>query len=104
TEMRQQHRGLASDPRITIRRVRRDLLVTHIHKLHFAVFHRRENSDVRVTAKAENMAHSATFQISDQMICDSVFHKSRSPLCANILMKPPQHSLGVRSDAGKQKK
>src|SRR5947207_9534722 len=109
--MRQQHRCFMSHSRISVRSMCGDLLVTHVHKLHLAVFHRGEHRNVGVTAQPEHMAHASPFQVTNQVICDGVFHgftvsvsKNSSTSCPNTVTKRLQHAFCIRPDSRKQVK
>ena len=52
----------------------RDLLVPDIDEVDVAVFHRRENRDVRVPAQSEYVPNPALLEIPDQQFGRSCAH------------------------------
>ena len=74
SQMRQHDRGAASHTRIGVRRMTRDLLVPDIDEIDVAVFHRRENRDVRVPAQPEYVPNPALLEIAHQQFSRSCAH------------------------------
>ena len=89
-QVRQDHRGPARHPRVTIRRMTGDLLMPNGDKVDGAVRHRRQHRDVGVTAQAENMPHTPVFEVIDQVLRD------RSSCSRGVIMRGEHHQATSR--------
>ena len=72
--MRQHDGGLSLRPRVAIRHVRCDLLVSHVDELDAALLHRGEDRDVGVAAQPEHVLHAAGLEVLHQLMRDQLLH------------------------------
>jgi hypothetical protein len=79
-KMREHHRSLACDARVTVGRMRGHLLMAHIDEFDRARRHCREHGDVGMAAQPEYVAYAALLEIAHQVIRNGVFHHIASVL------------------------
>ena len=72
--MRQHDRSLVCHAGIAISRVGSDLLMAHVDELNCAACHCRQDCDVRVSAKAEDVTCTPSFEITHQKFGNCFLH------------------------------